>query len=231
MAQKVIAKLRLKESEAELLRQIHVTFAGANLYRVSVSASSEKQAILVADAVAAEGVVFYRELPARTTNISGDQALIKARDVIGQAYVAAVTARLKFQAQYGDALAKNIEATAQSFQLQLQEDAAAGAYREVLAQTAHLGLDQVSQVRVLNAYVLDQAVARRDTGTARVPEILFAAALALMIGIGLIFFLEHLDTKSVRESEAVEEMIGAPVIGIVPRATAQALRPPKEGAA
>ena len=60
--------------------------------------------------------------------------------------------------------------------------------------------------------------------------IFYAGALALVLGIGLVFALEYLD-NSVREPEQVEELMGTPVIGVIPRGTARSLRQAKGGAA
>jgi capsular polysaccharide biosynthesis protein len=60
-------------------------------------------------------------------------------------------------------------------------------------------------------------------------KVAYAAALALILGIGLIFVLEYLD-NAIRDPEGVEEMVGAPVVAIVPRATAQTFRPAQGGA-
>ena len=54
--------------------------------------------------------------------------------------------------------------------------------------------------------------------------------LALILGIGLVFALNYLD-NTVRESEEAEEIVGAPVIGIIPRGTARTLKPARGGAA
>ena len=60
-------------------------------------------------------------------------------------------------------------------------------------------------------------------------RIAYAGALGLMLGIGLIFLLEYLD-NSVREPEAVEEIVGHPVLGIIPRATGRTMRAAKGAA-
>jgi capsular polysaccharide biosynthesis protein len=79
-----------------------------------------------------------------------------------------------------------------------------------------------------DARPIDQAVAKPDTG-GRLAAILTAGALALFAGIGMVFLLEYLDT-AVREPEVAEEIVGAPVIGVIPRANPHTLRTVKGGA-
>ena len=228
LASIVIQKLNLSKSVREFQRQVRISVAGANLYSVTVTDRNANQANRVAASVAAEGVVLYRQLAAQTGTNSADQALLKARDSIEKTYVAALTARLTFQAAHPSvfdpkAPIKDVKVASQAIQLQLQEDAASTAYRQVLAEISKQGLDQVSQAQDYNAFVLDQPVASANT-EARIPAVLFAGAIAILVGVGLAFLLEHFARKLVLEAEEIEEMIGAPVIGLIPRANPQALR-------
>jgi capsular polysaccharide biosynthesis protein len=53
--------------------------------------------------------------------------------------------------------------------------------------------------------------------------VLYAIALALVVGIGLVFAVEYFDS-SLRDPDEVEKLIGAPVVAIIPRATARTTR-------
>ena len=224
----VIKKSKVSLSDEELSQQIAVGTVGPNLYSVTFSDPNPTVATKVAAELASEAVVLYRQLAAQVGNSSADQAMLKTRDQLGLAYTTAVTARLKFQAQHPNAFdpkapIRDIDINAQALQLQLQEAAASVAYQQALAQVSKQGLDQLSKAQEYNAFVLDQPSARPNTQR-RVPEVFFAAAVALLVGIGLAFLLEHFSRQSLLEAEAVEEMIGAPVIGIIPKASAQVLR-------
>ncbi len=228
LASTVIQKLHLSQSVRDFQRQLHVGVAGTNLYSVTVTDRDANQANRLAASVAAEAVVLYRQLAAQTGTNSADETLVKARGSIEKTYVAALTARLTFQAQHPSvfdpkAPIKDVTVASQALELQLQEDAASAAYREVLAEISKQGLDQVSRAQDYNGFVLDQPVASANS-EARIPGILFAGAVALLVGVGLAFLLEHFASKSLLEAEAVEAMIGAPVIGLIPRANAQSLR-------
>jgi capsular polysaccharide biosynthesis protein len=228
LALSVIRKSKLGLSLDQLSRQIDVSTLGPNLYSVTVRDPDSTVATKLAAELAADAVVLYRQLAAQVGNSSADQALLKTRDQLALAFTTAATARLKFQVDHPSAFdpkapVRDVDIAAQALQLQLQENAASIAYGQALAEVSRQGLDQASKAQDYNAFVLDQPVARPNTQT-RVPEILFAGAVALLVGMGLAFLLEFVARKSLLEAEAVEEMIGAPVIGIIPRTNPQVLR-------
>jgi capsular polysaccharide biosynthesis protein len=227
LAVAVIQKLGLNDSPDTLVQQIQVRFAGSNLYRVSVTRFNARDAAVVANEVANQAVALYRRYA--TQAAPDDPSLAKLRQKLHDDYAKALTARLNFQAAHPGAIAlpnstpRDVGAAAQLLQLQLEEDAAAQAYRNVLGQSNKVQLDQFSQAGDFNAFVLDQAVAKRDSG-AQVRDTLIATGLAIVLGVGFVILLEHLDNKWPQRPEAAEEVIGAPVIGIIPKATPQGLR-------
>jgi capsular polysaccharide biosynthesis protein len=228
LALAVIAKLKLDMSVERLSREITVGIVGPNLYSIKVTDPNPKAAAQLASQVAEQSVVLYRQLAAQAGISSADQALLKARDQLARAYGAAVTARLLYQSQHPSAFdpkapIRDVSISAQAIQLQLQEQAASLAYSQALAAVNRQGLDQVTKAQDYSAFVLDQPIATPNTQV-RVPEVAFAGAAALLVGIGLAFVLEHLRRKSLLEAESVEEMVGAPVIGIIPRANPQTFR-------
>src|SRR5438105_2092921 len=135
LANRVIQKLNLNQSVEGLVAQIHVSFAGNDLYHVSVTASDSGLAVTLADDVAAESVAFYRELAAQVGgNSAVDQKLSKLNQRLRDGYLAALTARLKFEAAHPGAISnpnappRDVSGAAQLFELQLEEDAAGSAY-------------------------------------------------------------------------------------------------------
>jgi capsular polysaccharide biosynthesis protein len=223
----VIKTLGLNESVDQLVNQVRTVFAGGNLYRVTVTDGNPQRAGAIANEVGRQAALLYVELNVKTSNAAADQALLKARDDLAQRYAAAASTRLRFQQQHPGVLTpngsiKDVSASAQVLQLQLEEDAAASAYRNILDQLNRNLLVQLAATTGLEARVLDQAVARLDTGSL-IFQVLSAGALALVLGTLLVFLLEYLD-NSVREPEAAEEMVGAPVIGVIPRANPHSLR-------
>jgi capsular polysaccharide biosynthesis protein len=219
----VIQKLGLIESVDQLIKRIRVTLVGSNLYQVIVTDANPARAAAVSNEVARQAAALYLQLSPQTTNSAGDAGLAKARDDLRQQYVAAITARVNFQLKHPTAAAsRDVSLVTQAIELQLEEDAAAAAYRGVLDRLTSERVAQIEAATGFDARIVDQAVARPATG-GRVVELLAAGALALLAGAGLVFLLEYLDT-AVREPEGAEEMVGAPVIGVIPRATARSLR-------
>jgi capsular polysaccharide biosynthesis protein len=232
LASRVIKALKLNDSVDGVLQRVHVTTLGSDLYDISVTAQSSSLSIDLANTVATESAAFYREIAAQSASSQTVKELDKLRASLRDQYTAALLARLTYAAQHPGAIPtqtappKDVNAAARLLQLQLEEEAAGGAYRSALGQGTQRQLDQLAMAGDINAFVLDQAVARPNTG-ARVPQVLLAAVIALIIGVGLVFLLEYLDTKSVRDPEAVEELISAPVIGTIPRVTTHNLRSAK----
>jgi capsular polysaccharide biosynthesis protein len=182
----------------------------------------------VANEVAQQAAALYLQLGTQPSNVAVDEGLTKARDDLQARYQAAATARLKFQLQHPNAAAsKDVTLAYQALQLQVEEEAAGNAYRGVLDQIVKDRLNHIAVTTGFDARVVDQAVARPDTG-GRLLEVLSAGVLALVLGTLLVFFLEYLDT-TVREPDAAEEVVGAPVIGVIPRANPQSLRAIKGG--
>jgi capsular polysaccharide biosynthesis protein len=87
---------------------------------------------------------------------------------------------------------------------------------------------RIASITGFDARVLDQAVATPDT-SGHLVNVVSAGAIALLIGIALVFLLDYLDT-AIRAPEVAEEIVGAPVIGVIPRATVHSLRSIKGGA-
>jgi capsular polysaccharide biosynthesis protein len=229
VATAVIQKIGLNESVDHLIKRIHVSPASSSLYRITVNDASPNRASAVANEVARQATALFLQMNTEIATTAIDRALIKARDELQQQYGTASTARIKFQQQHPNAAAsKDVSVAVQALELQVEEEAAAGAYRTALEQVNRIRINNVQQAATYDARLVDEAVAVPDTG-GRMVEILSAGALALLVGIGLVFLLEYLD-NAIREPEVVEEMVGAPVIGIIPRATTHSLRAVKGGA-
>jgi capsular polysaccharide biosynthesis protein len=232
LALRVIKALKLNDSVDGVLRRVHVTALGSDLYDISATAPSASDSRALANTVAAESASFYREIAASAATSQTLKELDKLSAALRDQYTAALLARLTYQAQHPAALPsqsappKDVNAAARLLQLELEEEAAGAAYRSALGRGSQQQLDALATVGNYNAFVLDQAVARPNTG-ARIPQTLLAAALALVVGIGLVILLEYLDTKSVRDPETVEDLVSAPVIGTIPRATTRNLRSAK----
>jgi capsular polysaccharide biosynthesis protein len=225
----VLQKEGLSESVDHLVKRVHVTFASGMLYRVSVTDANPDRAVSTANDIAQQAATLFVQLNTQSASGAVDQALLKARDDLWQQYSAAATARVKFQLQHPNpANSKDVSIVVQDLQLQALQDSAAAPYRAALDQINRARLAGVELAATYDAQLIDHAVAKPDTG-GRLVEILTAGALALVAGIGIVFLLEYLET-AVREPEIAEEIIGAPVIGVIPRANPHTLRAVKGGA-
>jgi capsular polysaccharide biosynthesis protein len=219
----------LQESVEHLSSRLHVAPAGNSLYRITVTDANANRAAAIADEAGRQASALFLQLNTQSANTAIDQSLARSQDDLRQQYTAASTARITFQLQHPNASAsKDVKVAVQMLQLQAEEDSAAAAFRGSLDQANRVRLNGLELAAAYDARLTDKAVARPDTG-GRTIEILSAAALALLIGVALIFLLEYLD-NAVREPDVAEDMLGAPVIGIIPRANPHSLRTARGGA-
>jgi capsular polysaccharide biosynthesis protein len=215
-------QLHLSEPVDSLVNRISVTGDKSNLFRVTVKDSEPDQAVRIANAVAQESAKLYKQLAAGT-DTSAAQDLQAVQATYRAQYVAAAKAVLDFQAQHPDAdKTKDTAIHAELIGRQLDQQATGAAYSSFEADVVKARIDESVNARNFEARVVDEAAPKPDT-TGRYLKIVYAAALGLVLGIGVIFGLEYLD-NSVREPEEAELLVGAPVIGLIPRGNARTLR-------
>ena len=226
----VIKQLNLNETPAELTKRIKVTAGHSDLYTVTITDPNPDQATAIANAVATEAATLYQEKNATASSTVFEANIVAARTDFLKRFTDAERALVTFEGQHPRiAQSSDVELVTRYQVLQLDQQAASAAYQAFEQQTTADTVTALSQANNFTAGVLDPAVDKPDTSS-RYLKIAYAAALALLLGIGLIYLLEYMD-NSIREPEGIEEMIGAPVVGIIPRATAQTLRPARGGAA
>lgn len=92
----------------------------------------------------------------------------------------------------------------------------------VLAQSITNSITRIFQSEVKdimkmdNVQIIDEApLPRTPVEPNRVKNVIIGALAGLVIGIGLAFLLEYLD-RSVKTEEQVQELLGVPVLGVVP---------------
>ena len=225
----VIKKLNLSETVDSLTRRIKVSAGRSDLYTISITDQDGQRAASVANSVSQEAAALYPKLNASVGSTVFDQDVQAARADFQKRYEDTVKALVTFQRQHPNAdKSGDINLVAQASSLQLQEQAAATGYTNFETQTTNASVSQLQQATNFGAAVVDEAVAKPDISS-RFLKVAYAAALALVLGIGLIFLLEYMD-NAVRDPEAVEELVGSPVVGIIPRATSRTLRPARGGA-
>jgi capsular polysaccharide biosynthesis protein len=231
LALRVLEQLGLPRNLDQLSVRLRVTSGRTSLYKVSVTDPSPDHAAILANAVAKQAAQLYQELAAGTktplvAELEKDRASLRDR------YMAAARALVEFNIQHPETAAavpapRDVTVGAQAMQLRVDEAAARDGYLRFEAEVSRARFEQLSSARGFAATVVDEAAAKPDT-RARYLKVLYAAVLALILGIGLVFGLEYFD-NSIREPEAVEELVGAPVVGIIPRGSARTLKPAKGG--
>jgi capsular polysaccharide biosynthesis protein len=215
-------QLHLTEDVDTITHRINVS-GGNGLYRVAVNDSSPGRATIIANAVAQEAARLYKQL-SRGSDASATQDLQAADAAYRAQYLAAAKALLDFQQQHPDAeQTRDTGIHAELLLRQMDEKAKAQAYQGFQAEVTRSRVDAVASARNLQSEVVDEAAARPNTG-GRYLKIIYAAALALVVGFGLVFALEYLD-NSIRGPEDAEKLVEAPLIGVIPRASARTLRP------
>jgi len=230
LALSVIKKLNLSDTVDSLTKRIKVSAGRSDLYTVTINDPDAQRAAGIANAVSSEAAALYPKLTASVGTTLFDQDVQAARTDFQKRYQDTVKALVTFEREHPNADRSNdVNVVAQDSSLKLEEQTAAAGYTAFETTTTNDSVNQLSQATSFGAAVVDQAVAKPDT-TSRYLKIAYAAALALVLGIGLIFVLEYMD-NAIREPEAVEELVGSPVVGIIPRASGRTLRPARGGAA
>ena len=225
----VIQNLGLNESVDHLNSRIKVSTGKSDAYTITVTDPSADQATRIANTAAQLAAVRYQQVNSDTSGSVYDDAVNATRAQFQKQYSDAVSARVSYERQHPDAAnAKDASVVVQDSVLRAQEQAAGIALTDFETATTTAVVNQLATANNFTASVVDQAAAKPDLSS-RYLKVGYAGALALILGIGLVYLLEYMDS-SVREPEAAEEMVGAPVVGIIPRATAQTLRPARGGA-
>jgi capsular polysaccharide biosynthesis protein len=214
--------LRLTETVDQLSSRLTVSAGRSNIYKVAFNDTDPNRAVAIANAVATDSAELYQKLGGGTGN-SLTNSLVADQGVFRDQYLTATTALLDFNDKHPvGQVAKDKSLQAQQALLQLDQQAAQSAYLNFANAQSQARVQQITQGLNFEAAVVDQAAARPDT-MARLLKVLYAIALALVVGIGLVFAVEYFD-NSMRDPEEVEKLIGAPVVAVIPRATTRTLR-------
>jgi len=226
----VVNQLSLTETPAQLSQRIKVASAGSDVYTVSITDPNPDQAVAIANAVATVSARVYQEKNAIVDTSVFDTNVEAQRQNFLKAFQNADTALISFErANPRVDQSSDVTLVVKHHALLLEQQAAAASLQGFEQTTTTSVAAAVANANTFSASVLDPAIAKPDTSS-RYLKVGYAAALALLLGIGLIYLLEYMD-NSVREPEGVEEMIGAPVVGIIPKANPQSLKPARGGAA
>ncbi|MDQ6897995.1 MAG: Wzz/FepE/Etk N-terminal domain-containing protein [Candidatus Dormibacteraeota bacterium] len=218
VALRVRSVLNLREDVDTLAGSIKITGSQSNLYRVSVDDPDPARAVAIVNAVADQAVKLYTKLGSTDSSptLAGEETMYRGQ------LDAAAAALFSFQAQHPDAETTSDQYVRTEFlRRQLDERVAEQAYVQFKSDLAKSQIDAAGGGQQSGAQVIDWGVARPDT-LARVLRVVYAGAVGLVAGLGVILALEYLDS-SIRDAAEAEQLIGAPVIGVIPRRDERAL--------
>lgn len=247
VALRVRQELKLGMTAADLASAVKVNSGRSSIYSIAFTDPKPDRAVAIANAYAKDAAAEYMRLGGTQESIV--QSTTGDLTTFQQNYLTAAKALGAFRTQHpdiaravdeltaeangsiprdvkGDPLPAPVvdsDLAAQYRLLTLNANTAAQTYTSFNADVSAARIAQINAAATFEATVVDQAVAKPDT-TSRLLKIVYAAILALIIGVGLIFAAEYFD-NAVREPDEAEELVGAPVIAIIPRGTARTLRP------
>jgi capsular polysaccharide biosynthesis protein len=216
VALKVQKELNLDDSVDQIKSQIRVGPVGNDVYKLSVSDSDSTRAAAIANAAAVNATYVYQDKVAPIpTSIA---ALEPARVAFRKHYVDLAQAWIAYKSSHPDIYPGNAEEMA----LRADMTAAGESYSRLEQEIAHLQIAAATNPSSILASVIDEAAPMPDT-TERLLRIVYAAGLAVVLGIAVILMLEYFD-QSVRSAEEVEQLVGAPVLGVIPHAKLRPIR-------
>jgi capsular polysaccharide biosynthesis protein len=221
VALRAIKTAHVEASVDQLEHSLSVVSGKSDIYQIAVKDLNPAIATALANAVASESTAYYQDLAGGDT-ASIQASIDKDRTDLSTRYLNASEALLAFDRDHPQVSRTDATLGAQRLQLQLAQQAAANAYLNFEAGITQGKLAQITTIRNFEAHVLDQA-APVAGGGARVVRVAYAAALGLVAGIVLVFLLEYFG-RSINQPEDAEAYLGAPVVGVIPRANLRALR-------
>jgi capsular polysaccharide biosynthesis protein len=221
VALRAIKTAHVEASVDQLEHSLSVVSGKSDIYQIAVKDLNPAVATALANAVASESTAYYQDLAGGDT-ASIQASIDKDRTDLSTRYLDASQALLAFDRDHPQVSRTDATLGAQRLQLQLAQQAAANAYLNFEAGITQGKLAQITTIRSFEAHVLDQA-APVAGGGARVVRVAYAAALGLVAGIVLAFLLEYFG-RSINQPEDAEAYLGAPVVGVIPRANLRALR-------
>ena len=230
LALAVIQELNLSDSPTELSRRLRVTTGHSDLFTIAVTDPNPDRAVAIANSVAEHAVQIYQQENAVANTAVFEQDVSEQRKAFLQGFEGAERALLVFEAANPNAAhSTDIEVQIRYQAMVLEQQAAASAYQSFIANSTNSVVNAMSEATHFTANVVDPALATPDWSS-RFLRVGYAGLVALALGLLLILVLEYSD-NTLREPESVEQMIGLPVVGIIPLATAQTLHQIRGGSA
>ena len=223
VALRAIQAAHVAESVDELEAALSVVSGKSDIYQIAIRDTNPARATALANAVAGESTAYYQDLAGGDT-VSIQATVDKDRADLNKRYLDASQALLSFDQTHpqGAGARGDPSLGAQRLALQLAQQAAANAVLNFEAGITQGKLAQITTIRNFESHVLDQAAAL-PRGETKLARLIYVAGLGLLLGIGAVFLLEYFG-RSIDKPEDAEAYLDAPVVGVIPRASAGALR-------
>ena len=223
VALRAIQAAHVAESVDELEAALSVVSGKSDIYQIAIRDTDPARATALANAVAGESTAYYQDLAGGDT-VSIQATVDKDRADLNKRYLDASQALLSFDQTHpqGAGARSDPSLGAQRLALQLAQQAAANAVLNFEAGITQGKLAQITTIRNFESHVLDQAAAL-PRGETKLARLIYVAGLGLLLGIGAVFLLEYFG-RSIDKPEDAEAYLDAPVVGVIPRASAGALR-------
>lgn len=222
VALRAIQAARVGTSVDQLERALSVVSGKSDIYQVAIRDTDPMVATRLANAVASQSSAYYQELAAGDT-VSIQAKIDKDRTDLNQRYLDAAHALLAFdQTHVAADVARDPSLGAQRLALQLAQQAASNAVLNFEAGITQGKVAEISTIRNFESHVLDQAAPIASGGRSPV-RVAYGGVLGLLFGILTVFLLEYFG-RSIHAPEQAEAYLGAPVVGLIPRATRASMR-------
>ncbi|MDP2182301.1 MAG: polysaccharide biosynthesis tyrosine autokinase [Actinomycetota bacterium] len=199
LAENTVRELGLEMSPEQLLQSVAVSAIGqTNIVLLTAKASSPDRAAEVANTMAAEYVEWSRVSKRESIKAAANEVDDRLQDARGEIL----------------ALGRRIHQEGKSDELAAELQIAASSYTTLAEKLEQLRINEQLEFgsgRIVSAAVVDpRPVAPEPKRSA-----LIGVALGMILGLGMAFLYEYLD-NTLKSSDEVERVFGAPVLGTIP---------------
>ncbi|MDI6692883.1 MAG: polysaccharide biosynthesis tyrosine autokinase [Anaerosomatales bacterium] len=199
LAENTIRKLGLKMTPEQLLKKVEIKAVGqTNIVEITAKAGDAKTAADIANTLADEFVAWSKDYKRESIRAAADE----------------VERRLETAKQEILDLGREISEQGKTDELSAELAIAINSYTDLAGRLEELRIQE--QLESGSGRVVSPAVVAAEPVEPRpLRNGALGLAVGLMFGLGMAFLYEYLD-DTVKSTEQVEELLGAPVLGVIP---------------
>ncbi|MCL4079021.1 polysaccharide biosynthesis tyrosine autokinase [Coriobacteriia bacterium Es71-Z0120] len=199
LLENTIRKLGLKMTPEELLKNVEIKGVGqTNIVEITAKSRKAETAADIANTLADEFVAWSKDYKRESIRAAADE----------------VERRLESAKQEILDLGREIQEKGKSDELATELSIAINSYTDLAGRLEELRIQE--QLEPGSGRVVSPAVVAAEPVEPRpVRNGVLGLAVGLIFGLGMAFLYEYLD-DTVKSTEQVEEILGAPVLGIIP---------------